>query len=135
ELFRQTVRKFCVEELAPHGAAWDEEGIFPKELFRRFGDMGFFGIDYPEELGGSGLDYWYVTAWVEEMCHARNAGMAMAMMVQSQMATPIIREIGTPEQKQEFLVPALKGEKIAALGISEPDAGSDVAAIRTTARR
>lgn len=133
--FRKTVRDFCVKELAPHAQAWDDEGIFPRALFKRFGEMGFFGIHYPEELGGSGLDWWYTAAYIEEMVHARNAGMAMAMMVQGEMATPIINEIGTPEQKREFLVPALTGDRIAALGVSEPDAGSDVANIRTTARR
>jgi citronellyl-CoA dehydrogenase len=135
ELFRKTVRDFCVKEIAPYSAAWDEAGIFPKEIFKRVGELGFLGIDYPEELGGSGLDYWYVTAWVEEMCHARNGGCVLGLLVQAQMATPIIRDIGTPAQKQEFLVPALRGDKIAALGVTEPEAGSDVASLRTTAKR
>jgi len=86
-------------------------------------------------VGGAGGDYWYVVVLAEELVHTRNAGVNMGLLVQSQMATPIINEIGTDEQKKEFLAPALAGEKIAALGISEPDAGSDVANIRTTARR
>ena len=135
DLFRKTVADFCAKELAPHSREWEEAGIFPKELFKRFGELGFFGIKYPESLGGSGLDFWYVTAYCEELVRARNAGLGMAMLVQGEMATPIIADIGTEAQKQEFLAPAIAGEKIAALGVSEPDGGSDVASLRTTARR
>src|SRR5688572_19784478 len=105
DIFRKTVRDFCQKELAPHSHEWDEEGIFPRELFNRFGELGLFGINYPEDVGGSGLDYWYVTAFVEELTHARNAGVGMSMMVQGQMATPILNVVGTDEVKQEFLVP------------------------------
>ena len=132
--FRRTVRELCERELAPHAREWDEAGLFPRDLFRRFGELGYFGIRHPERWGGSGLDYWYVVAYVEELARSRSAGLNMAMLVQGEMATPIIAELGTDEQKREFLAPALRGEKIAALAISEPDAGSDVAAIRTTAR-
>ncbi len=135
QAFRRTVREFCEKELAPHAREWDEKGEFPRDLFRRFGDLGFFGIRHDPAWGGSGLDYWYVVAYGEELVRSRNAGVGTAMLVQGEMATPIIGEIGTDEQKREFLAPALRGEKIAALAISEPDAGSDVAAIRTTARR
>lgn len=135
EQFRKTVRDFCQKELAPHTEEWEAAGIFPRELFKRFAELGFFGIHYPEELGGSGLDWWFTAAYIEELAHSRNAGLNMSMMVQSEMATPIIGEIGTDEQKAEFLAPALAGDKIAALGVSEPDAGSDVANIRTTAKR
>lgn len=135
DMFRKTVRDFCQKELAPYSQTWDEAGIFPREIFKRFGEMGFFGIHYPEQLGGSNLDFWYTTAYIEELVHARNAGLGMAMLVQGEMATPIINEIGTDEQKKEFLVPALRGDRIAALGVTEPDAGSDVANLRTTAKR
>jgi len=135
DAFRRSVREFATKELAPHSREWDDAGIFPVSLFKRFADMGFFGIHYPESVGGSALDSWYLTAYVEELRHARNSGVVMSMLVQSEMATPIISVIGTDDQQKEFLVPALQGERIAALGISEPDAGSDVAAIRTTARR
>jgi len=134
QAFRRTVRDFCEKELAPHAREWDEKGEFPRELFRRFGEMGFFGIRHDAAWGGSGLDYWYVVAYAEELVRSRNAGVGTGMLVQGEMATPIIGEVGTDEQKREFLAPALRGEKIAALAISEPDAGSDVAAIRTTAR-
>jgi citronellyl-CoA dehydrogenase len=127
------VRQFA-ESLAPHAEEWDEAGIFPREVFKQAGDLGLLGIRVPEALGGSELDWWFTTCYVEELIHTYNAGLNMALMVQSDMATPIIAEIGSDEVKREFLAPAVKGEKIAALGVSEPGGGSDVAAIRTTAR-
>src|SRR5512142_2098408 len=135
QAFRRTVREFCEKELAPHARAWDDAGAFPRELFGRFGELGLLGIRHPVEWGGSGLDYWYVVAYVEELVRSRSAGLNMAMLVQGEMATPVIADLGTDEQKREFLAPAIRGERIAALAVSEPDAGSDVAAIRTTARR
>ncbi len=135
DLFRQSVRSFVERELAPHAQEWDEAGLFPREVFKKLGDMGFFGMRHPVDAGGQGLDYWYVVAFAEEIVRSRNAGLNMAMLVQCEMATPVISEIGTAEQKQEFVAPALAGDKIAALGISEPDAGSDVANLRTTAKK
>jgi citronellyl-CoA dehydrogenase len=135
EAFRKTVRAWVEKEMTPHGLEWDRAGIFPKELFKKAGELGFLGINHDPKYGGSGLDYWYVTVFAEELTRSFNAGVNMALLVQSQMATPIINEIGTEEQKREFLEPALKGEKIAALGVSEPGCGSDVASIKTTARR
>ncbi len=134
EAFRRTVRAFVEKEMTPHALEWDRAGIFPRELFKKCGELGFLGINHDPKYGGSGLDYWYVTAFAEELSRSYNAGVNMALLVQSQMATPIINEIGTDEQKREFLEPALKGEKIAALGVSEPGAGSDVANMKTTAR-
>ena len=134
QAFRRLVRDFAEKELAPNARAWDEKGEFPRELFRRFGELGFLGIRHDPAWGGSGLDYWYVVAYAEELVRSRNGGLGTGMLVQGEMATPIIGELGTDEQKREFLAPALRGEKIAALAISEPDAGSDVAAIRTRAR-
>jgi len=133
--FRRTVRELCERELAPHARAWDAAGEFPRELFRRFGELGLFGIRRDPAYGGSGLDWWYVVAYAEELVRARNAGLAMAMLVHGEMAIPVVDDLGTDEQKREFLAPAIRGERVAALAISEPDAGSDVAAIRTTARR
>src|SRR4051794_37983908 len=135
EMFRRNLRNYVEKELAPHALEWDEAGIFPREVFTGMAEIGALGINYPEDVGGSNGDYWYVVVLAEELVHSRNAGVNMALLVQSQMATPIINEIGTAEQKKEFLAPALAGEKIAALGISEPDAGSDVANLKTTARR
>lgn len=135
EAFRKTVRAFVEKELTPHALEWDRAGIFPREIFKKCGELGFFGINHDPKYGGSGLDYWYVTAFGEELVRSQNAGLNMALLVQCQMATPIINEIGTDEQKREFLAPALAGEKIAALGVSEPGCGSDVANIQTTAKR
>ena len=135
QAFRKSVRGWVEKELAPHAVEWDRAGIFPKEDYKQAGERGFLGINLDVNYGGSGLDYWYVTAFIEELARSHNAGVGMALMVQSQMATPIINEIGTDEQKRLFLEPALKGEKIAALGVSEPSVGSDVANLKTTARR
>ncbi len=135
QAFRRVVRDFAEKELAPHAREWDEKGEFPRELFRRFGEMGFLGIRHDTAWGGSGLDYWYVVAYAEELVRSRNGGPGTGMLVQGEMATPILGDLGTDEQKREFLAPALRGEKIAALAISEADAGSDVAAIRTRSRR
>jgi len=107
----------------------------PPRGLERFGELGFFGVRYPEDVGGAGGDIWYTVVMCEEYPRSLTAGLPMAMMVQSDMATPIIYEIGTQEQKDHFLAPAIRGEKIAALGVSEPGAGSDVAGMRTTARR
>ncbi|MFL5344629.1 MAG: acyl-CoA dehydrogenase family protein [Hyalangium sp.] len=134
EAFRKSVRAWVEKELTPHALEWDRAGIFPREVFKKAGELGFLGINHDPKYGGSGLDYWFVTAFCEELSRSQNAGVNMALLVQSQMATPIINEIGTDEQKREFLEPALKGEKIAALGVSEPGAGSDVANMKTTAR-
>jgi citronellyl-CoA dehydrogenase len=135
ELFRQQVRNFVQNEMSPYVDQWEEEGLFPRELFRRMGELGFLGIRYAEEHGGSGADYWYTVAFAEELARSGSAGTNMGIMVQTDMATPVIGDLGTKEQIAEFLTPAIKGEKIAALGVSEPGAGSDVAGIRTTARR
>ena len=133
--FRRTLRSYVEKELAPHALEWDEAGIFPREVFTGLASIGALGVNYPEELGGSGGDFWHVAVLAEELVHSRNAGVNMGVLVHAQMATPLIAALGSDEQKKEFLAPALAGEKIAALAISEPDAGSDVAGIRATARR
>jgi len=135
ELLRKTVRDWCASELKPHADAWEDARIFPREVFDRAGELGLLGIRVPEEWGGQGLDWWFTTCYAEEMVSCGMAGLTMALLVQSDMATPIIHEIGTDYHKANFLAPAVKGTAIAALGVSEPDVGSDVANIRTTARR
>lgn len=133
-LFRQTVRKFAEQELKPHIDEWEKNKIFPREVFTRAGELGILGAHYPEEVGGAGGDYWMSAVKAEALTHSDGAGVTMALLVQADFATPCIAALGTKEQKAEFLVPAITGEKIAALGVSEPGAGSDVAGIRTTAR-
>jgi citronellyl-CoA dehydrogenase len=134
DMFRGMVRQFVESELAPYADEWEAEEIFPREVFKKAGDAGLLGINYGEQYGGTNLDYWFTVVRTEEYVRSRCAGVNMALLVQSDMATPIIHDLGTEEQKQEFLVPAIKGEKIAALGVSEPGAGSDVVSLRTTAR-
>ena len=135
QMFRKTVRDFCERELRPHMDQWEEDELFPRWVFEKAGELGIFGAHYPEEHGGSGGDYWYSIAKGEELPRCGAAGVPMALMVQSDMATPVLSDLGTPEQIEEFLKPALRGEKIAALGVSEPGCGSDVAGMRTWARR
>src|SRR3954470_7258152 len=135
DLFRKNLRSYVERELAPPALEGDEAGIFPREVLRGRPAPGALGENCPEEGGGSGGDYWRVVVLAEELVRSHNSGVNMGVLVQAQIATPIIAELGTAEQKREFLAPALAGDKIAALGISEPDAGSDVANIKTTARR
>ena len=135
EQFRKTVRTFVEKELAPHAEEWEHDELFPNWVFKRAGELGILGAHFPEEHGGAGLDYWFSAAKAEELPHSRMAGVNMGLLVQSDMATPVISDIGSKEQIEEFLKPALAGDKIASLGVSEPGAGSDVAGIRTTAKK
>jgi citronellyl-CoA dehydrogenase len=135
EHFRKTVRAFAERELAPHADEWERDELFPNWVFRRAGELGILGAHYPEEAGGAGGDFWFSVAKSEELPRCQMAGLTMGLLVQSDMATPVIADLGTKEQKEEFLTPAIRGEKIAALGVSEPNAGSDVAGIETVARR
>ncbi|MBJ7522459.1 MAG: acyl-CoA dehydrogenase family protein [Solirubrobacteraceae bacterium] len=132
EQLREGVRAFAQKELAPHADEW-EETTFPDSVFRRMGELGYLGLDKPEEYGGQGGDYFTAMVLAEEMAHAHSGGLAMGVAVQTDMALPPILAFGTEEQKQEWAVPAIKGTKILCLGITEPDAGSDVAGIKTRA--
>jgi citronellyl-CoA dehydrogenase len=133
--FRSMVRSFCERELAPHADEWERDELFPNWVFKRAGELGILGAHYPIEVGGAGGDYWFSVAKGEELPRCTMAGVSMGLLVQSDMATPAIHDLGTKEQKEEFLIPAIAGDKIAALGVSEPNAGSDVAAIQTVAKR
>ncbi|HVH45272.1 MAG TPA: acyl-CoA dehydrogenase family protein [Labilithrix sp.] len=133
--FRNTVRQFAQKELAPFADEWEAAEIFPNEVFKRAGELGLFGAHYPEEHGGAGGDYWFSVAKAEELPKCLSAGVSMGLLVQGDMATPVISDLGTKEQIEEFLKPALRGEKIVALGVSEPNAGSDVAGIQTVAKK
>lgn len=135
ELFRKTVRDFVERELRPRADEFEAAGKLPRELFRRMGDLGFFGINYAPEVGGAGLDYWFVVAFAEELTRARSGGLNTSILVHSQMASPILEQVGSPYVRETFLPKMISGEGIFALGVTEPGAGSDVAAIRTTARR
>ncbi len=133
-MFRDTVRQFVQKEIAPFTEEWDEAGIFPKELFKKAADLGLFGIRLNPKYGGSGLDWWATAAYLEGFSWCNNGGAAMAMFVQSDITLPVLDELGTAAQKEEFLRPAIAGDRIAALGISEPGGGSDVGALKTRAR-
>lgn len=132
---RKTVRKFVEKEITPYVDEWEKDGIFPRDLFKRMGDLGYLGLRYPEEVGGQGWDYFAGVIFAEEMARSGVGGFPMSIAVQTDMATPPIWEFGTAEQKETYLKPAIRGEKIAAIGISEPNHGSDVASIETRARR
>jgi len=134
EQLRESIRAFAIKELAPHADEW-EETTFPDSVFPRMGELGLLGLDKPEQYGGQGGDYYTSLVLAEEMVHARCGGLAMGIAVHTDMAMPPILAFGTEEQKQEWVVPAIKGEKILCLGITEPDAGSDVAGIKTRAVR
>jgi alkylation response protein AidB-like acyl-CoA dehydrogenase len=134
EQLRESIRSFATKELAPHAEEW-EETTFPDWVFPRMGELGYLGLSYPEEYGGQGGDYYANLVLAEEIVHSESGGLAMGIAVHTDMATPPIHLFGTEEQKQAYLVPAIRGEKISCLGITEPDAGSDVSGIKTRAVR
>jgi len=135
DIFRDTVRRFVEKELAPHAEEWEEAEEFPSSVFGRMGELGLLGLNYPEAYGGQGADFVFSIILAEELARCGMAGLQTAVGVQNGMATPPIHKFGTEEQKRRYLVPACRGEKIAALAITEPNAGSDVAAIQAKARR
>src|ERR1044072_2542764 len=134
EALRESMRALVTKELRPHADEW-EETTFPDSVFRRMGELGLLGLSYPEEYGGQGGDYYCNLVLAEEIVHSNCGGLCMGVAVHTDMATPPIHAFGTEEQKQAYLVPAIRGEKISCLGITEPDAGSDVAGIKTRAVR
>ena len=133
EALRSTVRRFAEEELAPHAEEWEEQGEFPDWVFKKAGDLGLHGLTYPEEYGGAGGDYFATVVFAEEIGRCNSGGVSMALSVQTDMATPPVNKFGTPQQKETYLRPSIAGEKIACIGISEPNAGSDVMNVETTA--
>ena len=134
EELRQHIRRFLEKEVKPHLEEW-EEAMFPDSIVRRFGELGFLGLRYPPEYGGQGGDYFSAVVLSEEMARAGCGGLGMAVAVQAEMATPPVNKFGTHEQKQRFLAPAIAGTAIAAIAMTEPDAGSDLAGIQTVARK
>jgi acyl-CoA dehydrogenase len=133
-MVRETVRKFVAREIRPFVDEWEEHGEFPRELYGKAGDAGILGIGYPEKYGGSGGDIFVKIASSEELMRCGSAGV-VAGLGSLDISIPPILALGTEEQKSRFVPPVLKGERISALGITEPDAGSDVANIRTRAVR
>jgi alkylation response protein AidB-like acyl-CoA dehydrogenase len=132
DALRETLRRFMIAELQPHAEEW-EETTFPDWVFPRMGELGFLGLDKPVQYGGQGGDYYTSLVLAEELVHSHSGGLAMAVAVQTDMTLPPILAFGTTEQKREWAAPAIAGTKILCLGITEPDAGSDVAGIKTRA--
>ncbi len=135
EELRGTVRRFVDAEVRPNVEAWEAAGYFPDALFRRCGELGFLGLHFPTRWGGGGGDLATGLLFVEELARCGAGAIPMAISVQTHMATPALAEFGTDDQLERWLRPAIEGTKIGAIAITEPDAGSDVAAIRTRATR
>jgi alkylation response protein AidB-like acyl-CoA dehydrogenase len=134
ERLRESIHAFVVKELRPHAERWEDE-TFDDWVFPRMGALGLLGLSMPEAYGGQGGDYPCNLVLAEELVHSLSGGLAMGVAVHTDMATPPILAFGTEAQKQAYLAPAIRGERISCLGITEPDAGSDVAGIRTRAVR
>jgi citronellyl-CoA dehydrogenase len=136
QIFRSTVKKFVDKEINPHVDEWEESGTPPlHDLFKKMGDLGFLGIRYDPKYGGQGLDYWYETVFIEELGHITGLGLAVAITVQTNMATPQIAGFGSEYLKEKYLKPAIAGDIVGSIAVTEPDAGSDVAGIKTTAKK
>ncbi|UCE30080.1 MAG: acyl-CoA dehydrogenase family protein [Burkholderiales bacterium] len=133
---QDALQRFIDAEINPHVDEWERAGIFPaRTVFKRLGELGFLGVTKPVEYGGMGLDYSYAVAIAEALAHVRCGGVPMAIGVQTDMATPALARHGSDELRREFLAPSIAGDRIACLGVSETGAGSDVASIRTHARK
>jgi len=135
EDLREAIRRFVERELRPHAQEWEDARWFPNEVFTRMAELGYLGLKYPEEHGGQGGDFVHDAVLSEELPRAGSGGLSAGIGAHTGIATPPIWKFGTDDQKRRFLEPAIRGEKIAALGITEPDAGSDVAGLRTFARK
>lgn len=135
ETFRRTVRRFLEQEVAPQADEWEEAGRIPRRIFRRMGELGLLGISFPEAYGGTEADLFFAVAFIEELPRGMMGGFCGAVTVQQFMATQHIYKFGSEELKQRYLVPSIEGRKVGALAVTEPDAGSDVASLRSRAVR
>ena len=136
EQLRDTVRRWIREQVNPHVDAWEQAGIFPAhEVFGQMGALGLLGLTKPTENGGLGLDYSFGAVLAETLAEIHCGGVPMAIGVQTDMCTPALAEHGSAELRAQFLAPAIRGEYVGCLGVSEVGSGSDVASIRTTARK
>ncbi len=136
EQISDTVRKFVTNEINPHLPAWEKAGIFPAhQLFKKMGDLGLLGIKYPTEFGGMGLDFSYSMVMAEALGECKAGGVPMAIGVQTDMCTPALARFGSDALRHEFLAPSIAGDMVGCIGVSEVGGGSDVAALKTTARK
>jgi acyl-CoA dehydrogenase len=133
--FRDNLRRFIDQEIVPRAAPWEEAGMVPREVMRQMGELGYLGIRYPETYGGSGLDTVYSAILAEELGRSTFGGYAVTVTVHTDMASPHLANFGSPEQLQRYLPSLIRGETVCAVAVTEPDAGSDVAGIRTRAVR
>ncbi len=133
-MFRKSVRQFVERELNPHCDEWEAAGIWPAhEILKKMGDLGFLGLNYAEEYGGANADIWFTVVLMEELGRCDCAGVPMGIAVHTDMSTPALAKYGSPELKRQFLAPAIRGEMVGAVAVTEPGAGSDVAGIITRA--
>ncbi len=135
QAFRETVRKFVQTEIVPRAREFDKIGRIDKSLYPKMGELGLLGIRYDPKYGGQGLDYSFHAILLEELALCDNSGVSMGISVQTDMATPALHRFGSEELKRKYLVPAIRGEHVAAIAVTEPGAGSDVAGIKTRAVR
>src|SRR6266487_6315837 len=135
ELLRRQVRRFVETEIKPFASAWEAQGFVPREVLRRMGEPGFFGIRYPAQYGGSELDTMGSVVLAEELGRCSFGGVAVTALVHAEMASVHIANFGSAEQKARYLPDIIAGRTITAIAVTEPDAGSDVKGIRTNARR
>ena len=135
EMLRRTIRDFVNKEINPNVDEWEETTAPLHDLFKKLGKLGLLGIRYDQKYGGQELDYWYETVFLEELGHIKGMGVAMGIAVQTNMATPAISEYGSEYLKETYLRPAIMGDMVTAIAVTEPDAGSDVAGLRTTAKK
>lgn len=135
DIFRQSVRQFVENEVVPRANEFEENQEVPKDVWRRMGELGFLGINFPEEFGGSDVDFFFSVALLEEMARCTMGGFAAAHSVHQYMSTAHLLKVGSKELKQKYLPKAISGDWWGSLAISEPNAGSDVSAIKTTAVR
>ena len=132
---RNTVKRFVDKEINPNIDEWEEETAPLHELFKKMGALGLLGITYDEKYGGQGLDYWFDVVFLEELGHIKAGGVPMAIAVHTHMATPAIHEFGSEYLKETYLRPCIAGDRVSAIGVTEPGAGSDVAGVKTKAVR
>jgi len=135
EMLRQTVRRFIDAEVLPHADHWEERGMVPREVLRQMGELGLLGIRFESEYGGSELDTLSTVVLAEELGRSTFGGFAVTVLVHTDMAGPHLHHAGSAEQKSRFMPDIVAGRRIAAVAMTEPDAGSDLASMRTTARR
>ena len=136
EPIRGTLKRYIYEHINPHVDEWEEAGIFPAhQVFKGLGDLGLLGLTKPEAYGGAGLDYSYGMVMAETLGHINCGGVPMAIGVQTDMCTPALARFGSDELRREFLMPAIAGDMVGCIGVSEPGAGSDVAGIKSVARK